>query len=202
MSAARRCDARAGPLPRFAASCAPLLLAGAAIGNATGGAGATAPTIVSVGDGPAGVATGFSVSPGRVVTVAHIVDGGAIAVRGADGIARRGVVVRRDDTLDLALLAVPGLRSAPSFPRAGTHLLVRRDGAVTSLPARVARRITARIGIARRPALELAATAAAGDSGAPVLSGGRLTGIVFARSRERAGVAYAVDAGVLSRFLR
>jgi len=175
---------------------------GAAIGNATGGAGATTPTLVVVGDGPAGVATGFTISSGRVVTVAHLLEGDEVGVRGEDGVRRRATIVRRDDTLDLALLAVPGLRPAPWFPRAGTHMLVQREGGIVAQPARILRRITARLGAARRPALELAATAAAGDSGAPVLSGGRLAGIVFARSRERVGVAYAVDAEALDRLLR
>ena len=189
-------------MSRFAALCAPLLLAGAAIGNATSGTGGGFPTLVIVGDGPAGVATGFTISSGRVVTVAHLVEEDQVEVRGADGVVRRGAVVRRDETLDLALLAVPGLRPAPSFTRAGTRMLVHREGAIVAQPARVLRRITARLGAARRPALELAAAPVAGDSGAPVLSGGRLTGIVFARSRGRAGVAYAVDAAALDRLLR
>jgi hypothetical protein len=72
----------------------------------------------------------------------------------------------------------------------------------------VRRRIDARVRagdgrlIARRPAIELRADIRAGDSGAPLMQGGRVAGIVFARSRERAGVAYAVDAAVLARFTR
>lgn len=188
--------------------CAPLVLAGAAIGNATGGDGPTGPAIVRVGGGPAGVATGFVVSPGRVVTVAHLLDGDTVAVRGGGGVERSGTVLRRDDTLDLALLAVPGLRSAPAFRHAGTHMLVHRNGEVIAEPARVVRRISARIraagaaGVARRPALELTAVPTAGDSGAPVLSDGRLAGVLFARSSERAGVAYAIDAAALDAFLR
>jgi hypothetical protein len=54
---------------------------------------------------------------------------------------------------------------------------------------------------AHRPALELAASPAAGDSGAPVLQDGRIAGVVFARSSARAGVAYAVDASVLEGLL-
>ena len=79
-----------------------------------------------------------------------------------------------------------------------------REGAIVAEPVRVVRRITAlrpRRADARRPALELAAPVAAGDSGAPVLVDGRLAGIVFARSRERAGIAYAVDAAALPRLL-
>jgi Trypsin-like peptidase domain len=191
----------------FALLCGPAVVAAAAVGHASGG-GATAPAIVTVGDGPAAVATGFSVSPGRVVTVAHVLEGAAIGVRGSDGVTRRGALVRRDDALDLALLAVPGLRPERSPSPAGTRVLVHRDGAATPLPARVIRHVTARVrragasGSVRRPALELAASPRAGDSGAPVLVDGRVAGILFARSHDRPGVAYAVDASVLARLLR
>jgi S1-C subfamily serine protease len=187
-------------------------LAGAAIGHATAGPGArpAGPAIVTVGSAPGGVATGFVAGAGRVVTVAHVLrPGGATAVRGADGLAHRATVLRRDDALDLAVLAVPGLR--PSWmprSRSGTQVLVRRGATVQALPARVVRRIDATVrtaGVpgpaAHRPALELAASPAAGDSGAPVLQDGRIAGVVFARSSARAGVAYAVDASVLEGLL-
>jgi len=189
----------------FAAVCVPAVLAASAIAHVTAGGAGAGPTVVAVGDGPATIATGFSVADGRVVTVAHVLEGAAITVRGADGVARRGSVVRRDDELDLALLDVPGLPAAPARLGAGTRLLVRRDGRIAALPARVVRRIDARVRtagsgrVAHRPALELAARAAAGDSGAPVVVGGRVAGVVFARSDGRAGVAYAVDAAVLER---
>jgi S1-C subfamily serine protease len=55
----------------------------------------------------------------------------------------------------------------------------------------------------RRPALELTAPIRAGDSGAPLIGAdGRVAGIVFSRSRDRAGMAYAVDASALPRLLR
>jgi hypothetical protein len=189
----------------FAAVCVPAVLAASAIAHVTAGGAGAGPTVVAVGDGPATIATGFSVADGRVVTVAHVLEGAAITVRGADGVARRGSVVRRDDELDLALLDVPGLPAAPARLGTGTRLLVRRDGRIAALPARVVRRIDARVRtagsgrVAHRPALELAARAAAGDSGAPVVVGSRVAGVVFARSDGRAGVAYAIDAAVLER---
>ena len=192
----------------LAALCVPALLAGSVIAHATGGAVAAAPTLVTVGERQAHVATGFTVSPGRVVTVAHVLEGNTATVRGDDGIARRAVVVRRDDRLDLALLAVAGLPPGHAFVPAGTRLIVHHDGATAALPARVVRRIDARVrtagasGVVRRPGLELAAAVAAGDSGAPVVRDGRLAGVVFARSRERPGVAYAVDATALARLTR
>ena len=53
-----------------------------------------------------------------------------------------------------------------------------------------------------RPALELEARLRAGDSGAPVLTeGGDLAGVLFARSRNNADTAYAVDALALAPLL-
>jgi S1-C subfamily serine protease len=53
-----------------------------------------------------------------------------------------------------------------------------------------------------RPALELAANIRVGDSGAPVVTPrGRVVGVVFARSDDRMGTAYAVDGKVIGRVL-
>ncbi|HEX2105381.1 MAG TPA: hypothetical protein VHF51_17140, partial [Solirubrobacteraceae bacterium] len=56
---------------------------------------------------------------------------------------------------------------------------------------------------AARPALELAARVAPGDSGAPVLDRrGRLAGVLFARSDRRPATAYAVAAAAVRPVLR
>ena len=197
------------------------MLAGAAVGHAGGERGA-APALVAVGDGPADVATGFATGRGRVVTVAHAVPGrGTVTVRGPDGVARRARVVRRDEALDLAVLAVPGVPATRSARRPrglpaarstraprGVAVLVRRGATVRALAVREQRRVRASIhhaGDARvvhRPVLALRAAIAPGDSGAPVVAGGRVVGVVFARSHDRAGVAYAVDAAALARLTR
>jgi S1-C subfamily serine protease len=194
---------------RFAALCVPALLAAAAIGHATGGATVAGPTIVTVEARGARTATGFVVRRERVVTVAHAVGTGLVTVRGADGVAHQATVLRRDAVLDLAVLEVPDLPAAsPPLTRGGTRVLLRRDGMAVAAPATVRRRIDATVRngggrlVARRPALELTAPIRAGDSGAPVIRDGQVAGIVFARSRDRPGVAYAVDASVLQRFLR
>jgi S1-C subfamily serine protease len=201
----------------FAALCVPALLAAAAIGHATGNTDG-GPALVTVEARGERTATGFVVRPGRVVTVAHAVGTGLVTVRGADGVARQATVLHRDNALDLAVLLAPGLDGATPagvssgrlpLTRDAMHVVVRRGGTQVELPARVRRRIdaTVRAGdgrvIARRPALELAARIRSGDSGAPVVApDGRVTGVVFARSRERSAVAYAVDAAVLERLLR
>ena len=59
--------------------------------------------------GPVDEATGFAVGRGRVLTVAHVLDGGGDVSGGRPAGAS---VVRRDDRLDLAVLAVPGVGRA------------------------------------------------------------------------------------------
>jgi S1-C subfamily serine protease len=137
-------------------------------------------------------AMGFVAGDGLVVTVAHVV-GSPIT---ADG--RPARVIRLDRRNDLALLHVPGVRG--EAPRLG-------GGDETSLlgrPAPVARHIRASVdGGPRRAALEIRAPVAVGDSGAPVLGAdGRVAGVVFARSRTRADIAYAVDATAVAALLR
>jgi len=180
------------------------------------------------------IATGFAVGGNRIVTVAHVLDGGAV-VNG-----RRARVLRVDRRDDLALLAVSGatalatsaggerLAGSRGEQLAGSRALAEsrgvatesaaggapvrvlrlRSGRTSSLAVHVRRAIVAHVhapGAARtvtRPALELAAHVAAGDSGAPVVSGsGALAGVVFATSRTRERTAYAVDASALARLL-
>jgi S1-C subfamily serine protease len=99
---------------------------------------------------------------------------------------------------------VPGLHAPRTRFRSASGdvvvLVVRRDR-VVALPAHVRRSISARIRtpdgrrVVRRPALELAADIAPGDSGAPVVTlDGRVAGVVFAQSNRRAHTAYAVSA--------
>ena len=135
-------------------------------------------------------ATGF-VRDGRVVTVAHVLAGGAVTVSG-----RSARVARVDRGADLAALEarIVGKRVGG----AGVRVL-RVSGSVA---ASVRRRITAHLDGAARPALEIRARIGPGDSGAPVVDGrGRLLGVVFARSRTRDDIAYAVDADAVRSLL-
>jgi S1-C subfamily serine protease len=170
MSAPSAARARA---PRAAASArAPLALAIVALALISPARGPET-VAVRVGDD---VATGFVVGDGTVVTVAHVL-GHDVRVDG-----RPARVLRRDDRLDLAVLAADV--SGPE---------VRLGGDDPS----VVRRANASVDGSRwkRPVLELRSEVEPGDSGAPVLtSSGRLVGVVFAKSRSRPGRAWAVDA--------
>jgi len=165
------------------------------------------------------VATGFAAGPGRVVTVAHLFEaasGASVRVRDR-GRWLPARVLRRDRRTDLALLGVPGLRAGRvrlgSADGGGVQLLVTgRNGARSGpreRPAEIRRAIVAHMRAPGagaslwRPALELAARVSAGDSGAAVVAhGGEVVGVVFGRSRRRAGTAYAVDARAMRALLR
>jgi S1-C subfamily serine protease len=155
-----------------------------------GGSAAPEPVRVSVQAGGLAerAATGVPDGTGRVLTVAHVLDG-ARAVRVGGRPAR---VVSVDHRLDVASLAVDGLAGPRvALARGGDTVRVRLLRGTVS--ARVLRRVTARIDGVARPALELDAAVLPGDSGAPVLDGrGRLVGLVFARG---ASSAWAVVLG-------
>jgi S1-C subfamily serine protease len=168
---------------------------------------------------PGEIATGFAVGPGRVVTVAHLLeatDGASLQVRdGSRWLPAR--VMHHDRRTDLALLRVSGLRAGrvrlgPADGGSVRLLVMARDGALGRpgvRPAKIRRAIMANMrtpggdASLRRPALDLAARASAGDSGAAVIApGGEVVGVLFARSRRRAATAYAVDARALRPLLR
>ena len=224
--AARAAVALGAVLPSRAvtrAACAALVVAAALAALLVAGsesrAGPAAPAVVTVlVDRPSGVperATGFVAAPGRIVTVAHVLDGGgAVAVQAPGDPRRSARVVRVDRVDDLALLearsapagAAPaaGLRTAAAGSDAGGPRVVTPRGARAVV---VRRQIRARVRdsagprVYARAALELAGAVTAGDSGAPVLDDGELLGVVFARSRRDDGTAYAVDAAAVERLL-
>jgi hypothetical protein len=134
-----------------------------------------------------GIATGFAVAGGRVVTVAHVLYG-PVTVAG-----RRVRVIRVDRRNDLALLSQPRAGAAARDPGAGAaaravaarppevadgerlRVVRLRDGRASTLSVHVRRSIVAHVrapGAARalvRPALELSVAAGRG----PVVAEGR-----------------------------
>ena len=165
------------------------------------GCGGAAPDVleVRVGDHDA---TAFGVGDGRAVTVAHVLRAGQPVFVGG----RRARVLRVDRRLDVALMAVAGVRGPARRGEAGagdhaTVRVVRSDGTV-SVPATVRRAISAHIGGQVRPALELTAEVMPGDSGAPVVDrDGRVVGVVFAQASGGETLTYALDARALGPLL-
>jgi S1-C subfamily serine protease len=139
-------------------------------------------------------ATGTVVGDGRVLTVEHVLAG----ARRVEVDGRAAQVLRRRPELDLAVLRVAGVSGPPV-----RHGSAERDLRVLTLsgakPAALNRRVVAHLvdapGRPHRPSLDLAASIAAGDSGAPVVDrDGRVVGVVYARSTRR-DAAYAVRVG-------
>jgi S1-C subfamily serine protease len=151
--------------------------------------------------GSADVATGFEPSPGRVVTVAHLLPGrdARVFVRDSVGRHRPAEIVAIDRHDDLALLTVRPGDGSPLPGSQHARLLVRRGDRPAALSVQVRRRIDAHIrpfpgaDPVRRPALELEAHVRSGDSGAPLVDAdGRVMGVLFASSRSSNDTAYAV----------
>jgi S1-C subfamily serine protease len=151
--------------------------------------------------------SGFVVSPGRVVTNAHVIAGvSQPVVEAPNGQALEASVVYFDPEKDLAVLAVPGLQVAPLSM--GSDLGIGADAVVdgypfggpfTTGPAKV-------LAVTRssvddiydrqktvREIYSLNANVQPGNSGGPlVATDGRIAGIVFARSADQANLGYAM----------
>lgn len=156
----------------------------------------------------AGTGSGWVVAPQRVVTNAHVVAGSnAVTVQVGGAGARLGAdVVAFDPELDLAILAVPGLRASPlersdaldpgdsavvaGFPRGGPY---------RAEPARVRGALTATgTDIYDQQAVEreiysVYARVIPGNSGGPLLTvDGEVAGTVFARSANSPDTGFAI----------
>ena len=159
--------------------------------------------------------SGALVAPGLVLTSAHVVAGAGAFDVVRDGRSMAGTVVGFDPEMDLAYLSVDGLGGEPltvgsehvEDGDAGVAYVVR-DGVVAEVPATIVRRVDIRTedvygqGETVRPSFELAADIRTGDSGAAVVVDGTVVGVVWARSRQAIGRAWAIDpdrAGTLIR---
>lgn len=163
--------------------------------------------------------SGFVAAPGTVVTNAHVVAGASsvrVAVRGRSAPAR---VVHFDPARDLAVLDVDlrRLGDPAPLPRGadvgqGESVVVAGyplGGPLRVEPARVRSRVPARGRdiYADRPVTRdvyaLRASIQPGNSGGPVVTAsGAVVGVVFARSLDDAGTAYALTRTELDRALR
>lgn len=152
--------------------------------------------------------SGVTIGDGIVITNAHVVAGAdEITVRRPDGVQRDATIVVFDPDRDLAVLEVADLDQAP-LPTApaeigGNGVSIGYPGGQRTprpAPLRIEDRRTATgrdiYGEANteREVLFLSARLRQGDSGSPVVdTDGRVTGIVFAISPDRATTAYALD---------
>lgn len=170
--------------------------------------------VTATGCGGRSVASGFATSDDLVVTAAHPVAGRRrVAVTDTAGRSRNGFVVALDPALDVAAVRVPGLGADPVDLAAGDDAALAPAGGrgvvaamsdaglLTPKPVEVIRRVRTNIEdvyrtvrVSRR-GLELRFDGGYGDSGAAVLNGdGAVVGMVFATSRFREDVGYAVRA--------
>jgi len=151
--------------------------------------------------------TGFVVSPGRVVTNAHVVAGvSEPVVEIADGGAMPGRVVYFDTTHDLAVLAVDGLRSEPleltSDLPAGSPAAFAgypHGGPFTAKPATIQDIATVLVPdiYGNNPSPEdiyrLAGDVQPGNSGGPLLTtDGLVAGVIFAKATSDAEMGFAI----------
>ncbi len=160
--------------------------------------------------------SGFAAAPNTIVTNAHVVAGAdEVRVKRPDGAALAATVVVFDPRSDLALLEVPDLgqqplERAPIDVGAGGAVIgypggqdTPRTQAVTVEDRRTA---TGRDIYGRerteREVLFLSADLRQGDSGSPVIDEqGRVGGVVFAISPDRATAAFALDLSELETAL-
>jgi S1-C subfamily serine protease len=154
--------------------------------------------------------SGFVFATDRVMTNAHVVagvDDPQVLIRGA-GLPHKAWVVYIDPRIDVAVLAVPGLK-APALPfagaaRHGDAAVVAGfpgGGSLTATPARIRGTLYARgtdiygrSGVTRE-VYSVRGTIRPGNSGGPLLSAdGHVDGVIFATSLEDPETGYALTA--------
>jgi S1-C subfamily serine protease len=150
--------------------------------------------------------TGFAVARELVITNAHVIAGeDRTHVETPDGQRLDASLVAFDPNRDLAILRVPGL-GMPSLALVDAGIDTRGalfghpgGGPLRQSPMRIAEEIVAdgtditRTKSTRREVFVLAAIAAPGDSGAPVVdTNGSVVGVLFALDLSRPTTAYAL----------
>ncbi|BDB45428.1 MULTISPECIES: acid resistance serine protease MarP [Mycobacterium] len=154
--------------------------------------------------------TGFVIAPERVMTNAHVVAGSnnvSLQVAGKD---YNATVVSYDPQVDIAILAVPGLPSAPlefatAPAKTGTDVVVLGypgGGNFTATPARI-REIIKLSGPdiyhspqqVTRDVYTIRANVEQGDSGGPLIDlNGRVLGVVFGAAVDDADTGFVLTA--------
>jgi S1-C subfamily serine protease len=157
--------------------------------------------------------TGFVVSPGRVVTNAHVVAGvSQPVVESADGGAMPGRVVYFDTQHDLAVLAVDGLPSeplalSPDLPNGSPAAFAGypHGGPFQTKPATVQDISTVLVpdiygnNASPEDIYRLAGDVQPGNSGGPLLTtDGLVAGVIFAKATSDAAMGFAITMGDLT----
>jgi S1-C subfamily serine protease len=158
--------------------------------------------------------SGFVISPGHVLTNAHVVAGVTQGpyVFARDGRAYPGRVVFYDPQRDISILDVPGL-AAPAL-RFGGPAVYGADAIVAGYPlnhsltlsaARVGQDIDAygpniyQSAVVHRQIYEIRATVRPGNSGGPLMApDGQVYGVVFAASTSTSDIGYALTAAEIA----
>ena len=163
--------------------------------------------VVASGCGARSVGSGAFVDDDLVLTSAHTLRGADSVTVDVAGRSLDAVIVAFDPDLDLAYLRVEATGASPSpltvsdgDPASRATAWAVRDGQPVRLDVEVVRRIRLETedvyveGETVRPAYELRAVVEPGDSGGPVVADGDLIGVLWARSTQTPGLAYAIDA--------
>jgi S1-C subfamily serine protease len=159
--------------------------------------------------------TGFVISPGHVLTNAHVVAGVTEGPTvSSDGRTYQAHVVLYDAQRDIAVLAVPGLQAPPlrlagPAPFGANAVVVgfpRNAPRLTLTPARVGHSIEAsgpniyQTDTVNRQIYAIRAAVEPGNSGGPLLAqDGRVYGVVFAASTSEKGIGYALTAAEIAK---
>lgn len=185
-------------LPEFEISSPELAAAAQSVVRITG---------IAPACGQSQAGTGFVVAENRVITNAHVVAGVTEPlIETPAGQVLSGTVVYFDPVDDLAVIAVPGLRSAPldlvETAADGAEGVINGypfGGPFVSSAAEVLSIDTARVADIYndsenlREVYTLATTVNEGDSGGPFLTlGGDVVGVIFARAANTENVGYAM----------
>ncbi|WP_116205795.1 MarP family serine protease [Amycolatopsis circi] len=153
--------------------------------------------------------SGFVVAPQRVMTNAHVVAGTSeVGIESTSGDYRARVVYFNPE-VDVAVLAVPGLKApvlpfAPQTARAGDNAVVLGyplDGPYTATPARVRGRINLRgpdiydANTVQRDVFTVRGTVRSGNSGGPMITpDGDVIGVVFGAAVEDPDTGFTLTA--------
>jgi len=149
--------------------------------------------------------TGTLVGPGLVLTSAHVVKGADEVVVSTEAGDVTGTIVGFDPNMDLAYVdaEVQGARPATvgglvDAGDEGVAYVVRR-GQTETIAVTIRRPIRIHTediyvqGDTYRPGFEIEADVESGDSGGPVVIDGRVVGVLWSRSNQHPGRAYAID---------